>query len=74
MRNIIRGLIAGALIVAAMSIGGYTAFAQTPAPNMSFFDKVKGHRSVPRSHPLLESIPSLKTPSENADLSKAIKK
>jgi hypothetical protein len=37
MRNIIRGFIAGALIVASMSIGGYTAFAQTPAPNMSFF-------------------------------------
>jgi hypothetical protein len=36
MRNIIGGFIAGALIVASMSIGS-TAFAQTPAPNMSFF-------------------------------------
>ena len=26
------------LVIAILSIGGYTAFAQTPAPNMSFFD------------------------------------
>src|SRR5262247_519788 len=37
MRNIIRGFIVGALIVAGMSIAGHPAFAQTPAPNMSFF-------------------------------------